>query len=60
MLTDVHLDPTDEQLDAIIEKVKAIANRGKRVTDADLTRLPKGRWAPYGTSKCSASRTSPS
>jgi 2-isopropylmalate synthase len=36
MLTDVHLDPSDEQLDAIVEKVKAIANRGKRVTDADL------------------------
>ncbi|OPX65520.1 MULTISPECIES: 2-isopropylmalate synthase [unclassified Methanoregula] len=36
MLTDVHIDPTDQQLDAIIEKVKAIASRGKRVTDADL------------------------
>jgi 2-isopropylmalate synthase len=36
MLTDVHMDPTDPQLDAIIEKVKAIASRGKRVTDADL------------------------
>ena len=36
MLTDVHIDPTDPQLDAIIEKVKAVASRGKRVTDADL------------------------
>ena len=36
MLTDVRIDPTDLQLDAIIEKVKAIASRGKRVTDADL------------------------
>ena len=36
MLTDVRIDPSDPQLDAIIEKVKAIANRGKRVTDADL------------------------
>jgi len=36
MLTDVHIDPSDPQLDAIVEKVKAIANRGKRVTDADL------------------------
>src|SRR5512136_1408545 len=36
MLTDVRIDPTDLQLDAIIEKVKALANRGKRVTDADL------------------------
>jgi len=36
MLTDVHIDPTDPQLDLIIEKVKAIASRGKRVTDADL------------------------
>jgi 2-isopropylmalate synthase len=36
MLTDVHIDPSDPQLDAIVEKVKAIASRGKRVTDADL------------------------
>ena len=36
MLTDVHIEPDDTQLDAIIEKVKAIASRGKRVTDADL------------------------
>jgi 2-isopropylmalate synthase len=36
MLTDVHIDPTDPQLDAIIDKVKTIASRGKRVTDADL------------------------
>jgi 2-isopropylmalate synthase len=36
MLTDVHIEPTDPQLDVIIEKVKAIASRGKRVTDADL------------------------
>ena len=36
MLADVHIAPSDPQLDAIVEKVKAIANRGKRVTDADL------------------------
>jgi 2-isopropylmalate synthase len=36
MLADVHIAPDDAQLDAIVEKVKAIANRGKRVTDADL------------------------
>ena len=36
MLTDVHINPDDPQLDAIVERVKAIANRGKRVTDADL------------------------
>lgn len=36
MLTDVQLEPTDAELDRIVEKVKAIANRGKRVTDADL------------------------
>ncbi len=36
MLTDVHIEPTDPQLDVIIEKVKAVASRGKRVTDADL------------------------
>jgi 2-isopropylmalate synthase len=36
MLCDAHIDPSDEQLDVIVEKVKAIAGRGKRVTDADL------------------------
>jgi 2-isopropylmalate synthase len=36
MLADVHIDPSDAQLDAIVEKVKAIANKGKRITDADL------------------------
>ncbi|MDD4138195.1 MAG: 2-isopropylmalate synthase [Methanoregula sp.] len=36
MLADVHINPADDQLDAIIEKIKAVANRGKRVTDADL------------------------
>ena len=36
MLSDVRIEPTDPQLDAITEKIKAIANRGKRITDADL------------------------
>jgi len=36
MLSDVHINPTNPQLDVIVEKVKAIANKGKRVTDADL------------------------
>ena len=36
MLTDVHVEPNDTQLDMIVEKVKSIANKGKRVTDADL------------------------
>jgi 2-isopropylmalate synthase len=36
MLTDVHLAPDDGQLDEIITRVKAMAGRGKRVTDADL------------------------
>ncbi|MFA5331352.1 MAG: 2-isopropylmalate synthase [Methanoregula sp.] len=36
MLEDVHIAPDDPQLDAIVERVKAIANKGKRVTDADL------------------------
>ena len=36
MLSDVHIEPIDTQLDVIVEKVKAIAGRGKRVTDADL------------------------
>lgn len=36
MLADVQLAPTDAELDRIVEKIKAIANRGKHVTDADL------------------------
>jgi 2-isopropylmalate synthase len=36
MLTDAHLNPTDSQLDAIVEKVKLISSRGRRVTEADL------------------------
>ena len=36
MLSDVHINPTDAQLDTIVERVKAIASKGKRVTDADL------------------------
>ncbi len=36
MLTDVRIDPSDPQLDVIVEKVKAIANKGKRVTEGDL------------------------
>ena len=36
MLRDVHIEPVDAQLDIIVERVKAIANKGKRVTDADL------------------------
>ena len=36
MLTDVHVEPNDSQLDMIVEKVKSIASKGKRVTDADL------------------------
>ncbi len=36
MLSDVRVNPSDAELDVIVEKVKAIANKGKRVTDADL------------------------
>jgi len=36
MLADVHLNPSDAQLDRIVEKVKFISTRGKKVTDADL------------------------
>lgn len=36
MLADVQLAPGEAELDRIVEKVKAVANRGKRVTDADL------------------------
>lgn len=36
MLIDAHIQPDDAQLDIIVEKVKAIASKGKRVTEADL------------------------
>ncbi len=36
MLCEVHLEPDDTQLDEIVQRVKVIASRGKRVTDADL------------------------
>ncbi|MGA2104247.1 2-isopropylmalate synthase [Methanoregula sp.] len=36
MLAETHIEPDDTQLDIIVEKVKAIASKGKRVTDADL------------------------
>jgi len=36
MLTDAHVNPTDDQLDEIVERVKFISGKGKRVTDGDL------------------------
>jgi 2-isopropylmalate synthase len=36
MLLDAHMEPTDAQLDEIVVRMKGIAGKGKRVTDADL------------------------
>ncbi|WP_067052388.1 2-isopropylmalate synthase [Methanofollis ethanolicus] len=36
MLADVHMQPDDAALDQILAKMKAIASRGRRITDADL------------------------
>jgi 2-isopropylmalate synthase len=36
MLSEARLNPTDGQLDRIVEKVKFISIKGKKVTDADL------------------------
>ncbi|HOP67680.1 MAG TPA: 2-isopropylmalate synthase [Methanoregulaceae archaeon] len=36
MLQEVHLSPGDSELDRIVEKIKFISVKGKRVTDADL------------------------
>jgi 2-isopropylmalate synthase len=36
MLAEVHMEPGDAQLDEIVVRVKEIAGKGKRVTDADL------------------------
>lgn len=35
-LESANLEPTDEQLNLIIERVKEIADKGKKITDADL------------------------
>ncbi|MCM1987950.1 MULTISPECIES: 2-isopropylmalate synthase [Methanococcoides] len=35
-LQSANINPTDAQLDAIIKKVKMLADKGKRITDADL------------------------
>ncbi|MDH7592868.1 MAG: 2-isopropylmalate synthase [Methanomicrobiales archaeon] len=36
LLADVHMHPTEAQLDEIVEKIKFIAGKGKKLTDADL------------------------
>ncbi|KUG20521.1 2-isopropylmalate synthase [hydrocarbon metagenome] len=36
MLSEVHLNPDDPTLDEIVQRIKHIAGKGKRVTDADL------------------------
>jgi 2-isopropylmalate synthase len=36
MLVDAHIVPDDAQLDEIVERIKFISGKGKRVTDADL------------------------
>jgi 2-isopropylmalate synthase len=36
MLVDGHVHPNEAQLDTIVEKIKYISVKGKRVTDADL------------------------
>ncbi|MEA1984034.1 MAG: 2-isopropylmalate synthase [Euryarchaeota archaeon] len=35
-LESANIHPTEEQLESILEKIKAIADKGKRITDADL------------------------
>ncbi|MDK2893004.1 2-isopropylmalate synthase [Methanohalophilus sp.] len=35
-LESINLEPTDEQLNLIIERIKEIADKGKKITDADL------------------------
>jgi 2-isopropylmalate synthase len=36
MLTDVHLEPEEAQLDEIVNRIKDMSGKGRRVTDADL------------------------
>jgi 2-isopropylmalate synthase len=36
LLTEAHITPSEKQLDAIVEKIKFMASKGKRLTDADL------------------------
>lgn len=35
-LSEIGIQPTEEQLDEILSRIKTIANRGKRICDADL------------------------
>ncbi|WP_440951429.1 2-isopropylmalate synthase [Methanosphaerula subterraneus] len=42
MLLDAHLEVTDQQLNLVVEKVKAIADKGKRITDSDLYAIGEG------------------
>lgn len=50
MLAEAQLVPTDTQLDEIVLRVKRIAGRGKRVTDADLYEIAENvmQLAPDG------------
>jgi 2-isopropylmalate synthase len=36
LLAEAHIKPSEDQLDEIVEKIKFIAGKGKRLTDADL------------------------
>ena len=50
MLAEAHIIPTDAQLDEIVQRVKGIAGRGKKVTDADLYEIAESvmQLAPNG------------
>lgn len=50
MLVEAHMAPTDAQLDEIVQRVKGVAGRGKRVTDADLYEIAESvmQLAPDG------------
>lgn len=51
MLADAHLDPDESQLDAIVEKIKAISNRGRRVTEGDLYSIAENEMGIHTVEK---------
>ena len=51
MLSDAHITPTETELDTIVQKVKEIANRGRKVTENDLYEIAETTIGEAGIEK---------
>ncbi|WP_370650826.1 2-isopropylmalate synthase [Methanocalculus sp.] len=51
MLTLVHINPSDSELDEIVERIKMISSRGRRVTDHDLYAIAEDVMDIQGVTK---------